>query len=200
MNPKIRPLRSRHNRRTLVEQGWEAPLHFDHWDGFGGFCTASLEPRKFQMPHAYINGFPAEDDGTIVRAYYGATFGTNDAKLLWEAKPSKEGRVLCYESQAHWESTSTHRNRWTLEIHRHNITHQPPWRFSHQLAPRADTGLRRQHWHNQTHMTSTSRTARCGSACRVVWQGRSLTAAPYADLGHYQVKRGNKWHRPHYHK
>ena len=36
--------------------------------------------------------------------------------------------------------------------------------------------------HTQTHMTSTSRTARCGPACRVVWQGRSLTAAPYADL------------------
>ena len=31
-------------------------------------------------------------------------------------------------------------------------------------------------------MTSTSRTARCGPACRVVWQGRSLPAAPYADL------------------
>jgi hypothetical protein len=31
-------------------------------------------------------------------------------------------------------------------------------------------------------MTSTSRTARCGPACRVVWQGRSLErAAPYAD-------------------
>ncbi|GAB3395102.1 RNA-guided endonuclease InsQ/TnpB family protein [Azotobacter armeniacus] len=29
--------------------------------------------------------------------------------------------------------------------------------------------------------TSTSRTARCGPARRVVWQGRSPTAAPYAD-------------------
>ena len=51
-----------------------------------------------------------------------------------------------------------------------------------QLTPRADSGLLRQHWHPQTHMTSTSRTARCGPACRVVWQGCSLTAAPYADL------------------
>jgi len=31
-------------------------------------------------------------------------------------------------------------------------------------------------------MTSNSRTARCGPACRVVWQGRSRQAAPYADL------------------
>ena len=30
-------------------------------------------------------------------------------------------------------------------------------------------------------MTSTPRTARCGPACRVVWQGRRLRAAPYAD-------------------
>ena len=29
--------------------------------------------------------------------------------------------------------------------------------------------------------TSSSRTARCAPACRVVWQGRSLTAPPYAD-------------------
>lgn len=45
------------------------------------------------MPHAYINGFPTEDDGTIVRAYDGATFGTSEAKLLWEGKPGKEGLV-----------------------------------------------------------------------------------------------------------
>lgn len=32
-------------------------------------------------------------------------------------------------------------------------------------------------------MTSTSRTARCGPACRVVWQGPvSYTDCPYADL------------------
>ena len=29
--------------------------------------------------------------------------------------------------------------------------------------------------------TSTSRTARCGPACRVVWQGSGRKAAPYAD-------------------
>ena len=29
--------------------------------------------------------------------------------------------------------------------------------------------------------TSSSRTVRCGSACRVVWQGRLLPEAPYAD-------------------
>ena len=51
-----------------------------------------------------------------------------------------------------------------------------------QLTPRANSGLLRKHCHTQTHMTSTSRTARCGPACRVVWQGRSLTPAPYADL------------------
>ena len=33
----------------------------------------------------------------------------------------------------------------------------------------------------QTRLTSISRTARCGPACRVVWQGSGLTAAPYAD-------------------
>jgi hypothetical protein len=32
-----------------------------------------------------------------------------------------------------------------------------------------------------TLLTSTSRTARCGPACRVVWQGCSLLATPYAD-------------------
>lgn len=30
-------------------------------------------------------------------------------------------------------------------------------------------------------MTSNSRTARCGFACRVVWQGRLRLGAPYAD-------------------
>ena len=32
-----------------------------------------------------------------------------------------------------------------------------------------------------TLLTSTSRTARCGPACRVVWQGRGQMAASYAD-------------------
>ena len=32
-------------------------------------------------------------------------------------------------------------------------------------------------------MTSTSRTARCGPACRVVWQGSDQKVAPYADCG-----------------
>ena len=32
-----------------------------------------------------------------------------------------------------------------------------------------------------TLLTSTSRTARCGPACRVVWQGYGLLAVPYAD-------------------
>ena len=32
-----------------------------------------------------------------------------------------------------------------------------------------------------TLLTSTSRTARCGPACRVVWQGRGQMAVPYAD-------------------
>ena len=45
------------------------------------------------MPHAYINGFPTEEDGTIVRAYDGATFGTSGAKLLWEGNPGKDGLV-----------------------------------------------------------------------------------------------------------
>ena len=31
-------------------------------------------------------------------------------------------------------------------------------------------------------MTSNSRTARCGPACRVVWQGCSQVTAPYADV------------------
>ena len=31
-------------------------------------------------------------------------------------------------------------------------------------------------------LTSSSRTAWCGPACQVVWQGRSPRAAPYADL------------------
>jgi hypothetical protein len=33
-----------------------------------------------------------------------------------------------------------------------------------------------------TLLTSTSRTARCGPACRVVWQGRGQMAASYADF------------------
>jgi len=34
-------------------------------------------------------------------------------------------------------------------------------------------------------MTSTLRTARCGPACRVVWQGtRGITWGPYADCAH----------------
>ena len=45
------------------------------------------------MPHAYINGFPTVDDGTIVRAYDEATFGTSEAKLLWEGSPDKNGLV-----------------------------------------------------------------------------------------------------------
>jgi hypothetical protein len=44
-------------------------------------------------------------------------------------------------------------------------------------------GLFRQPWNTQTHMTSTSRTARCGPACPVVWQGcLALRGTPYADL------------------
>jgi hypothetical protein len=34
---------------------------------------------------------------------------------------------------------------------------------------------------NTSPMTSTTPTARCGPACRVVWQGSGLMAAPYAD-------------------
>jgi hypothetical protein len=45
------------------------------------------------MPQAYINGFPTEDDGTIVRAHDGATFGTSEAKLLFEGKPGKDGLI-----------------------------------------------------------------------------------------------------------
>lgn len=38
-------------------------------------------------------------------------------------------------------------------------------------------------------VTSTLRTARCGSACRVVWQGRrEILTAPYADCG-----KGKGW-------
>ena len=36
-------------------------------------------------------------------------------------------------------------------------------------------------------MTSTSRTARCGPACRVVWQGSDRKIAPYADFGRVDV-------------
>jgi hypothetical protein len=47
------------------------------------------------LTHAYINGFLTEDDGTNVRAYDPATFGTDKAKskLLWEGKPDKDGMV-----------------------------------------------------------------------------------------------------------
>jgi len=38
-------------------------------------------------------------------------------------------------------------------------------------------------------MTSTSRTARCGPACRVVWQGYGLLAVPYADSGTARTSR-----------
>jgi hypothetical protein len=31
-------------------------------------------------------------------------------------------------------------------------------------------------------LTSTSRTAGCGPACPVVWQGRAVYRSPYADL------------------
>jgi hypothetical protein len=41
-------------------------------------------------------------------------------------------------------------------------------------------------------MTSTSRTARCGPACRVVWQGRSFIAAPYADQEDFQRQAGDR--------
>jgi hypothetical protein len=34
---------------------------------------------------------------------------------------------------------------------------------------------------NTSPMTSTTSTARCGPACRVVWEGRGLMAAPYPD-------------------
>jgi hypothetical protein len=43
------------------------------------------------MPRAYINGFPTKDDGTIVRAYDAATFGTSEAIILWEGRPGKDG-------------------------------------------------------------------------------------------------------------
>jgi hypothetical protein len=33
-------------------------------------------------------------------------------------------------------------------------------------------------------LSHPSRTARCGPACRVVWQGRGQMAASYADVGH----------------
>ena len=33
-----------------------------------------------------------------------------------------------------------------------------------------------------TGLTSTSRTAGCGPACPVVWQGRAVIRSPYADL------------------
>ena len=45
------------------------------------------------MPRAYINGFPNEDDGTIVCAYDGTTFNASDAKRLWKGKPDKDGLV-----------------------------------------------------------------------------------------------------------
>jgi hypothetical protein len=34
-----------------------------------------------------------------------------------------------------------------------------------------------------TGLTSTSRTARCGPACRVVWEGRGRKVPPYPDSG-----------------
>jgi hypothetical protein len=37
-----------------------------------------------------------------------------------------------------------------------------------------------------TLLTSTSRTARCGPACRVVWQGRRGKPPPYADYGMHE--------------
>ena len=51
-------------------------------------------------------------------------------------------------------------------------------------------------------MTSNSRTARCGPACRVVWQGCSQVTAPYADGAsevevrqHVQLPAGRKQRR-----
>ncbi|GLK61741.1 hypothetical protein GCM10017624_39050 [Azotobacter vinelandii] len=41
--------------------------------------------------------------------------------------------------------------------------------------------MKQARYYTPTHITLTSRIARCGPACRVVWQGHSLTAAPYAD-------------------
>ncbi len=39
----------------------------------------------------------------------------------------------------------------------------------------------RRTWNPPSLLTSTSRTARCGPACRVVWQGRRDNSPPYAD-------------------
>ena len=46
-----------------------------------------------------------------------------------------------------------------------------------------------------TLLTSTSRTARCGPACRVVWQGRGQMAASYAD---FQTPKRNQKALPHH--
>ncbi len=52
-----------------------------------------------------------------------------------------------------------------------------PHRFPHPLLRRAGRPPARR-------VTSTPRTARCGRACRVVWQGsRGITSGPYADVG-----------------
>ena len=47
----------------------------------------------------------------------------------------------------------------------------------------AESGLGRPTGDTASLLTSTSRTARCGPACRVVWQGRAGDRSPYADLG-----------------
>src|SRR6185437_3435074 len=53
-------------------------------------------------------------------------------------------------------------------------------RWRHQTG--AHHCLLRSPWRTPSLMTSTSRTARCGPACRVVWQGSaSYTGCPYAD-------------------
>jgi hypothetical protein len=45
------------------------------------------------MQHAYINGFFPQADGTIVRVYEETTFGTPEAKLVWEGRPDSNGMV-----------------------------------------------------------------------------------------------------------
>src|SRR4030067_2752212 len=52
-------------------------------------------------------------------------------------------------------------------------------RWRHQTG--ADRGLLRPPRHTPSLMTSTARTARCGPACRVVWEGCAHVIAPYPD-------------------
>src|ERR1700677_2275478 len=50
------------------------------------------------------------------------------------------------------------------------------------LTPVSDEDRRPHSQTGNTGQTSTSRTARCGPACRVVWEGRGRKASPYPNL------------------